>query len=152
MRLLLMLIARHHNRESVMDLKYPRPDRSDFRPNFEKTLENDVLDIGWAEGILSDGIGSSGRRQHLRSWRSDALSVPQVDRTTLAMTTIIGIDCSAVRGRPGLALTRGAAGRLEVLETTLDSRTRSPADVVSQWLLSTSAAILAFDAPLGWPR
>lgn len=67
------------------------------------------------------------------------------------MTIVIGIDCSAVRGRTGLALTRGVEGRLEILETTLDSHAQSPVDVVSKWLLNTSSAILAFDAPLGWP-
>jgi len=34
---------------------YPKPDRSDRRPNFTKTAENDALDIGWDEGRLSDG-------------------------------------------------------------------------------------------------
>ncbi len=38
-----------------MSNKYPVPDRSGFTPNFTKTEENDVLDIGWAEGTLSDG-------------------------------------------------------------------------------------------------
>ena len=34
---------------------YPKPDRSKLIPNFVKTADNDVLDIGWAEGFLSDG-------------------------------------------------------------------------------------------------
>jgi hypothetical protein len=34
---------------------YPRPDRPTFTPNFSRTPENDVIDLGWNEGILSDG-------------------------------------------------------------------------------------------------
>jgi hypothetical protein len=33
----------------------PRPDRSGIQRNFAKTADNDVLDIGWAEGKLPDG-------------------------------------------------------------------------------------------------
>ena len=35
--------------------KYPRPDRSAFKPNFHKSQDNPALDIGWAEGTLRDG-------------------------------------------------------------------------------------------------
>jgi hypothetical protein len=34
---------------------YPKPDRSDQKPSLVKTPENDVIDIGWNEGVLSDG-------------------------------------------------------------------------------------------------
>lgn len=34
---------------------YPKPNRSDFKPNLKRTHKNDVLDIGWNEGVLSDG-------------------------------------------------------------------------------------------------
>jgi hypothetical protein len=36
-------------------MDYPKPDRSDLKPNFSKTPENDVLDLGWQEGALRDG-------------------------------------------------------------------------------------------------
>src|SRR5689334_5842349 len=48
---------------------YPKPDRSDFVPNFHKTEDNDVLDIGWAEGVLSDG-----RPYRLECWCQDQLT------------------------------------------------------------------------------
>jgi hypothetical protein len=35
-------------------LTYPEPDRSDYAPNFTKTDENPVVDVGWAKGVLSD--------------------------------------------------------------------------------------------------
>lgn len=52
-----------------MTPKYPKPDRSNFTPNFQKTVENDVLDIGWAEGVLSDG-----RPYRLECWCQDQIT------------------------------------------------------------------------------
>jgi hypothetical protein len=34
---------------------FPRPDRSDYAPNFTKSADNPAVDVGWAEGTLSDG-------------------------------------------------------------------------------------------------
>lgn len=34
---------------------YPKPDRSGYQPNFTKSEENDKLDLGWNEGVWSDG-------------------------------------------------------------------------------------------------
>ena len=53
-----------------MVLRYPIPDRSNFTPNFSKTPENDVLDIGWAEGFLSDG-----RPYRLECWAQDQVTM-----------------------------------------------------------------------------
>jgi len=42
--------------QGMVDLmKHKKPDRSNYKPNFSKTAENDVLDVGWNEGFLSDG-------------------------------------------------------------------------------------------------
>jgi hypothetical protein len=49
--------------------QYPKPDRSDFTPNFNKTEDNDVLDFGWAEGVLSDG-----RPYRLECWCQDQVT------------------------------------------------------------------------------
>jgi len=38
-----------------LDVAYPKPDRSNHIPNFIKAAENDTIDIGWDEGVLSDG-------------------------------------------------------------------------------------------------
>jgi hypothetical protein len=35
-------------------MPFPRPDRSTYSPNFTKTPENDCIDIGWAEGMMSN--------------------------------------------------------------------------------------------------
>lgn len=45
---------------------YPQPDRSNQTPNRAKTPENDVLDIGWNEGVLSDG-----RPYRVECWAQD---------------------------------------------------------------------------------
>lgn len=49
--------------------KFPKPDRSNFKPNFEKTLENDTLDIAWNEGVLSDG-----RPFRVECWAGDQVT------------------------------------------------------------------------------
>ena len=36
-------------------MTHVRPDRSGYSPNFAKSDENPSIDIGWAEGALSDG-------------------------------------------------------------------------------------------------
>ncbi len=54
---------------AVSGVPYPKPDRSDHSPNFSKTPENDVIDIGWDEGILSDG-----RRYRVECWAQDQVT------------------------------------------------------------------------------
>ena len=49
---------------------YPRPDRSGFKTHFEHTPDNGVLDIGWQEGIFSDG-----RPYRAEYWVEDHVSV-----------------------------------------------------------------------------
>lgn len=53
-----------------MASNYPKPDRSTFKPNLKKTPENDALDIGWAEGVLSDG-----RQFRMEYWCQDQCSI-----------------------------------------------------------------------------
>jgi hypothetical protein len=53
-----------------METKYPLPDRSGYTPNFEKTPENEVLDIAWQEGLLKDGRPFRGElwvQEHISS-------------------------------------------------------------------------------------
>ena len=33
---------------------YPKPDRSDYKPNTSKSAHDDAIDVGWDEGFLSD--------------------------------------------------------------------------------------------------
>lgn len=58
--------------------RYPRPDRSTFKPNFHKSDENPALDIGWAEGTLKDG----------RPYRAECWAEDGVTSLTLFFSTI----------------------------------------------------------------
>lgn len=49
--------------------KFKKPDRSNHRPNFEKTAGNDVVDPGWNEGFLSDG-----RPYRVECWCQDQVT------------------------------------------------------------------------------
>jgi len=49
---------------------YPKPDRSGHPPNFRKTDENPSPDIGWAEGVLSDG-----RPYRAECWAEDGITM-----------------------------------------------------------------------------
>lgn len=62
---------------------YPAPDRSGFEPNFTKSSESDVIDIGWAEGVLSDG-----RPWWLECWAQDQVTCLTifVSRIDLSLT------------------------------------------------------------------
>src|SRR5580658_9024365 len=53
-----------------MDPTYPKPDRSDFKPNLSKTPENEILDLGWQEGVLRDGRPFRGE-----FWCQDEISM-----------------------------------------------------------------------------
>jgi hypothetical protein len=53
-----------------MAQQYPKPDRSDIKPNFSKTPENEAIDIAWQEGVLSDG-----RPYRAEYWCQDQISM-----------------------------------------------------------------------------
>jgi hypothetical protein len=48
---------------------FPKPDRSDQRPNSVKTADNDVIDIGWDEGVFRDG-----RPYRVEAWCQDQVT------------------------------------------------------------------------------
>lgn len=66
-------------------------------------------------------------------------------------STIIGIDCATDPKKVGLALGSLESGVARVQYVQCGSRARLPADVVSHWLSKAPEALLAIDAPLGWP-
>src|SRR5690349_13766179 len=63
--------------------------------------------------------------------------------------TIIGIDCAADWRNVGLARGEFRAGHLTVIETRC--RERHAVDVLRGWLEGRLSAVVALDAPLGWP-
>ena len=50
-------------------MTHRKPDRSNITPNFKKSAERPALDIGWNEGILSDG-----RPYRMENWAEDEVS------------------------------------------------------------------------------
>ena len=64
--------------------------------------------------------------------------------------TIVGIDCATDPKKTGLALGIVEAGRLSVSEVTTGIG-KNPAAIVHDWVCDSPQALLALDAPLGWP-
>jgi hypothetical protein len=74
---------------------------------------------------------------------------PQLgDRIT---ATIIGVDCATDPKKVGLALGSLTNGVVAVGTVQCGSRTALPSAVVAEWLASHRDALVAIDAPLGWP-
>ena len=65
--------------------------------------------------------------------------------------TVIGVDCATVAKAVGLARARVVNGRWHLLEAEVGAPARPPATVLTAWLREDSGALVALDAPLGWP-
>jgi predicted nuclease with RNAse H fold len=68
------------------------------------------------------------------------------------MTAVIGIDCATQPGSTGMAYARTRPGGVTVLAATIGSRRQPPAQTIAEWLANEPIALLALDAPLGWPQ
>jgi len=75
---------------------YPRPDRSGHSPNLVKTEANPALDIGWEEGVLSDG----------RPFRAECWAEDGVTSLTFFVSTI-GLETTSNREFAQLLETEG---------------------------------------------
>lgn len=68
-------------------------------------------------------------------------------------TVIVGVDCATDPKRTGLARGRRLpSGTVELDAVGLASDGPSAKDRVLEWLDGAAAAVVAMDAPLGWPR
>ncbi|MGD2157716.1 MAG: DUF429 domain-containing protein [Anaerolineales bacterium] len=67
-------------------------------------------------------------------------------------TTIIGIDCAAQARKTGLARGVFEDGAARVAEVVLGSTREALVDTLAAWISLTPNALLALDAPLGWPQ
>jgi predicted nuclease with RNAse H fold len=66
--------------------------------------------------------------------------------------TIVGIDCGTTPAKRGAALAEWEAGRWTVLETPPPEECRRLVERVAGWLREgVGPALIALDAPLGWP-
>ena len=64
---------------------------------------------------------------------------------------IIGLDCATDDARIGVALGEYSDGKVDALDVDICSAERSAVSIVAGWLAGASHALLAIDAPLGWP-
>jgi len=67
------------------------------------------------------------------------------------MVALIGIDCATQPNKVGLALGELDGERVRIKGCRTGSPKEAPASIVSSWLKSGEPALLALDAPLGWP-
>lgn len=66
--------------------------------------------------------------------------------------TIVGIDCATDPRSVGIALGELHNGQLHISQAELGSSSPDIATRIAQWLPNDSPALLALDAPLGWPE
>lgn len=65
---------------------------------------------------------------------------------------IIGIDCAVDEADVGLALGAYTGGATELIDVSTGTAGGSAVSTIAGWLRGTRVALLAVDAPLGWPK
>jgi len=66
--------------------------------------------------------------------------------------SVIGVDCATDSSRMGLAFGRWRSGHRLVIEDVRSGAEPDPATIICKWLQATpEPALIAIDAPLGWP-
>jgi predicted RNase H-like nuclease len=68
------------------------------------------------------------------------------------MIALLGIDCAVDSRKTGTALGELRDGVVHILRCAKGSKSKSPAMIAADWLHLYEDAIIALDAPLGWPR
>ena len=68
------------------------------------------------------------------------------------MVALIGIDCATQPRKVGLALAELDGEILRIKACRTASPREEPAWIVSRWMADHGTALLALDAPMGWPR
>ena len=64
---------------------------------------------------------------------------------------VIGIDCATAAKNVGIALADCDESRCALVAVELGDTHESLAQKIASWLPSSGPALLALDAPLGWP-
>ena len=68
------------------------------------------------------------------------------------MTLLLGIDCATQPAKVGLALGELRDGVVVISECRTASPAEPPEEIAAAWLHGAKTALIALDAPLGWPR
>ena len=69
-----------------------------------------------------------------------------------AQVVVIGIDCAAQPEKTGIALGHLEGGALRLIDARRGRSVGDLVETIAQWLDGAEAALLALDAPLGWPK
>ncbi|MFC2039066.1 DUF429 domain-containing protein [Chloroflexota bacterium] len=64
---------------------------------------------------------------------------------------IIGVDHATEPSKTGLALGRFKDSQMTVIDVIVASSSELPEVIINEWLQNENPALLALDAPLGWP-
>jgi hypothetical protein len=80
-----------------MATKYPTPDRASHRPNLAKTPENEVLDLAWNVGHLSDG-----RPYRVEAWAQDQITLWTFFMSTKGIEHLTRAEFAELLVREGL--------------------------------------------------
>jgi len=67
-------------------------------------------------------------------------------------TALLGIDCATKPRKTGLALGELHGGVVHILRCATGTSREPPAMIATDWLRHYDEALIALDAPLGWPR
>ena len=70
----------------------------------------------------------------------------------VSMTALLGIDCATDPRKTGLALGELHGSVAVILRAATGTRTADPAAIAADWLQGYPKALIALDAPLGWPH
>ncbi len=87
-------------------MTHPKPDRSDQRPNFRKTEDHPAIDIGWNEGVLSDG-----RPYRAECWAEEQVTSLAVFFSAAGIKDLTNADALALLEREGLVTYRAGGFR-----------------------------------------
>lgn len=68
------------------------------------------------------------------------------------MVALLGIDCATTPEKTGLALGELHGNVVCILRCAIGTKKKEPADIAIEWLTGYEQALIALDAPLGWPR
>jgi len=69
----------------------------------------------------------------------------------MGTAAIIGIDCATQEAKRGLAYGLLKNGKLTITDVASCSSANPSQEIIPSWLNRTRFALLALDAPLGWP-
>src|SRR4030065_323869 len=64
---------------------------------------------------------------------------------------IVGVDCATVGDKVGISFVEIGHRGKRLVEVSLGRPESSPGDQIAKWLQGSKTALIALDAPLGWP-